>query len=191
MVLANNASYILGLAGPATGTAYFSQAMTGVNIVGNVFFGTVTGISANNYILGGGAGDFVDPAHWDFWPLSASLKDLGNNAIKPNNDFSENSRDTTPDIGAYEAIAATNPGWAIAASFKNESTSNGSGTNIDNGNLPAPGDGSTSNSTSALSINSSGGCGTLAAVGHGDSMACLLLLVVGLLVTYSLRKAKG
>jgi hypothetical protein len=70
-VLANNASYVLGILGPTTALALYSQSMTGVEVHNNVFLGAVSAPAAVTYLTGDAA-DFVDPAAWDFWPAAGS-----------------------------------------------------------------------------------------------------------------------
>lgn len=56
----------------------------------------------------------------NFYPTQASYINAGWNAgsYQPADDFNTTPRSGAPDIGAYELVTASNPGWAIVAGFK-------------------------------------------------------------------------
>jgi hypothetical protein len=122
MVFANNAIT------NATGYAFQSDEghLDANNYLrGNVFTGLVEGLTAfpEAFVPGGGMLDYHDAVGWDFYPTAdAILVDAGDaagDAWVPETDFNGNLRDGEfPDVGAYEVVAGSNPGWVIQEGFK-------------------------------------------------------------------------
>jgi hypothetical protein len=118
MVFANNAVYSPGKLAIDASTA--SQIVSS-----NVTQGDISDFSdnpdPNRFRPGRSAGlDFNNPANNDFWPTADSpLIASANATYIPNQDFNEQVRQFPADIGAYQrADQITNPGWALAATFK-------------------------------------------------------------------------
>jgi hypothetical protein len=119
MVLANNAiNNATGYGARAPDEAFDA----GNRVVGNRITGLVDGLEGG-FEAGGGALDFVDAAGFDFYPSDVStLRDVADPAADswvPALDFNSSPRDgAAPDVGAYEYVGATNPGWLPAPGFK-------------------------------------------------------------------------
>lgn len=122
MVLANNA-----VSNPVGEALYAADGNLdeGNLLTGNIATGLVTGLDAlaGHFSAGHGDADFVDAANWDFYPSSASLlvgaADPAAEAWVPSTDFNGAPRDgDAPDVGAYERVGSSNPGWAIQEGFK-------------------------------------------------------------------------
>lgn len=124
-----------------TGNAFANNAIANINGYGlkvadgglddavlfrnNVVSGLVEGVdltSAGGGVLpGGGDGDFVDPALWDFYPSpNSTLLAAGDpDGFVPTVDFNGVARDgSAPDVGAYEYDGEGNPGWTLQEGFK-------------------------------------------------------------------------
>jgi len=98
-----------------------------VLVASNIFTGWVDAPdldpASGAYAPGGGTGDFANAESWDFYPSSSSLLinagDGDQAAWVPATDFSGAPRDAAaPDVGAYEYLGSTNPGWVIKEGFK-------------------------------------------------------------------------
>lgn len=81
-------------------------------------------------IPGGGVGDFVAPANFDFYPsFGSQLRNAGDpngNAYIPDRDFNGTARDgASPDVGAYEYDGEGNPGWVLQERFKEYAETDG------------------------------------------------------------------
>ena len=95
-------------------------------ISSNVVTGFVEGpldTLSGHFTAGSGALDYLDPEAWEFYPSEASAlrnnADATGEAWVPDIDFNGLPRDgEAPDVGAYEAVQALNPGWAIQEDFK-------------------------------------------------------------------------
>jgi len=94
-------------------------------IVGNVATGLVRGFDEllGHFTAGFGAGDFADAVNWNYYPVEGSaLVDVGDTAgtsFVPSLDFNGAPRDgSAPDVGAYERIEPSNPGWLVREGFK-------------------------------------------------------------------------
>lgn len=121
-VLANNAI--------SNATGYAIKADEGAIdpgnlIVGNVVTGLVRGFDEllGHYTPGFGAGDFQDAVNWDYYPVEGSAlvdaADPSGDAWVPPEDFNGAPRDgALPDVGAYERIEGSNPGWLVQEGFK-------------------------------------------------------------------------
>jgi len=113
-IVANNALYCPGGAaieingGAPEATFVANLALGSVDAPGGVSPGT------------GATEDLGDPASLVFYPPAGSdLINAGNTTHAPSDDFNATPRDDgSPDIGAYERTAATNPGWTLVAGFK-------------------------------------------------------------------------
>lgn len=124
VVIANNALYSQnGNALRASGT------LTALTVAGNVGLGTTQGISGG--FTGGGAlaTDFVDAAFGAaklnvFPKAGGKLVGAGDAKYVTNDDFNGTARGGVADVGAY-LFAAQNPGWAVAAGFKDSVASSG------------------------------------------------------------------
>ena len=112
-VVANNALYSNG------GTAIdFNGGAGSATVVGNIALGghnAPGGVSAAS-----GLGDFADAANLDFYPpIGSALINAGDATYAASDDFNLSLRgDGSPDAGAYEHSAATNPGWVVGSGFK-------------------------------------------------------------------------
>jgi len=94
-------------------------------IVGNVVTGLVRGFDTllGHYAGGYGEGDFEDAINWNFYPVDGSaLVDAGDSsgaAFVPSTDFNGAAREgDAPDVGAYERVEPSNPGWEVREGFK-------------------------------------------------------------------------
>jgi hypothetical protein len=76
--------------------------------------------SSNLQYSSGTSGIFIDPNNRDFWPAPGSpLIGAADATHTPGKDFNGTNRQAPFDVGAYESDGlASNPGWAIQASFK-------------------------------------------------------------------------
>lgn len=76
----------------------------------------------SGFIPGAGYTDYADASVWNFWPTDESmLVDAAStepSELVPATDFNGLERDASPDVGAYERLYATNPGWVIVEGFK-------------------------------------------------------------------------
>ncbi|MCO4771842.1 MAG: right-handed parallel beta-helix repeat-containing protein [Deltaproteobacteria bacterium] len=121
-VLANNAV--------SNANGYAMQAGDGAidegnRIVGNVATGLIRGFDEllGHYGPGFGAGDFEDAVNWNYYPVDGSAVldqgDVAADSYVPSTDFNGAARDgAAPDVGAYERIENTNPGWLVREGFK-------------------------------------------------------------------------
>ncbi len=121
MVLANNALYCGG------GTAVDASGLSGTTVAANYVEGALSGaaIDSVRFFAGGSAVTaFVDATGLDFWPKPGSaLIGAANAAHAPGLDFNTLARNPAFDVGAYESDGrSTNPGWAVAAGFKDAVT---------------------------------------------------------------------
>ncbi|MFH2007840.1 MAG: choice-of-anchor Q domain-containing protein [bacterium] len=81
--------------------------------------GAVEGVSSGTLPGNTAAQDFVDTANLDAWPSDTSpLIDSGDPGLGVTMDFNWSTRDSAPDIGAYEWQAAGNPGWDVEPGFR-------------------------------------------------------------------------
>jgi hypothetical protein len=122
MVFSNNA-----IANP---TGYGLLANEGMidarnTLSSNVVTGLVSGLDPEGgaFQSGSGFADFEDAELRNFYPAtSSSLTDAGDGASEgwvPLIDFNGLTRDGAfPDVGAYEYIGGSNPGWRISEGFK-------------------------------------------------------------------------
>jgi hypothetical protein len=125
MVLANN------VVSNPTGYAMESQFEVHYDenayISGNVVTGLVRGLEElrGHFVPGNGASDFMDAPGWDYYPSSGSAlldqADPSGEAFIPEVDFNGLPREgDTPDVGAYEVSARSNPGWLLREGFKED-----------------------------------------------------------------------
>ena len=121
-VLANNA--VSNATGYALQTSD-GQIDEGNTIVGNVATGLVRGFDEllGHYTAGFGAGDFEDAVNWNYYPVDGSAlvdqADAAATSFVPATDFNGAPRDgAAPDVGAYERIEMSNPGWLVQEGFK-------------------------------------------------------------------------
>ncbi len=71
------------------------------------------------FLVGNPSIDLRNPSALDFYPASgSSLIGAGSKTLFSLIDFNTTRRDKDPDIGAYEYMNSTNPGWAIVEGFK-------------------------------------------------------------------------
>ncbi len=119
VTIANNAVYAQG------GSAIFLGPgdTSGLVMAGNIGAGGVSG-GGMGYIDGDIMADFVD-GHFDGAPpidvfpaMDGALVGAGDPAYVPDDDFNTVARGGEADVGAYAYDPAGNPGWAIAAEFK-------------------------------------------------------------------------
>ena len=122
MVLANNA-----ITNP---TGYGLRTQDGHIDAGNylstnVVTGLVEGFAEFPTVVvpGSGIADYDDIAAFDFYPgNNSALVDAGDpsgSAYLPEADFNGSKRDgEEPDVGAYELITNSNPGWVVQEGFK-------------------------------------------------------------------------
>jgi hypothetical protein len=104
----------------------------------NLVTGLVEGLDLfpDAVVPGGGSADYADFNGNDFYPGDSSLGldggDPASGAWVPPQDFNGSNRDgAAPDIGAYELVASTNPGWTIQPGFKElVDDPNGEGQNL-------------------------------------------------------------
>lgn len=121
VLIANNAIYARRKA-----IRLVSGALDQVLLVGNVGEGGLVG-SSSGYLEGGGLQrDFVSASYRggppaDLFPTEDSaLVGAGVASYMTSFDFNGRSREGSVDVGAYRYRADGNPGWVIAAGFKNE-----------------------------------------------------------------------
>jgi len=137
LVFANNA-----IANPLDGGFYWEDAFKEVGvppsayISANVVTGDVDGYDRLTYpgfvVAGGGYTDFADADNFDFYPDTSSVLidegDAAGDAYIPEFDFNGSARQgDQPDVGAYEYVSGTNPGWVIQEGFKETGVIAGSG----------------------------------------------------------------
>jgi hypothetical protein len=118
MVLANNAIYSPGK------TALNTSGSVGTFAANYVEGGADRALDGTAFVNGGTAGNaFVAPDSMNFWLKTTSpLLNVASGGFAPAIDFNAVTRVAPYDVGAYETNgAATNPGWAITAGFKNVS----------------------------------------------------------------------
>ena len=145
MRFANNAVYSPGQVAIDSNTA--SQTVSSNLVVGDVFDTSNNPADDSRFIAGRSAAlDFNDAANHDFWPTAQSPAiGAADNSFILVNDFNATPRQSPSDIGAYHrSNQATNPGWAIEASFKNGGSGSGTTASVDidgDGNADALTDG--------------------------------------------------
>ena len=137
LVFANNA-----IANPLDDALYWPDLTKDLGvppsayISANIVTGNVEGydrLAFPSFVVpGGGYTDFVDADNFDFYPdTSSALVDAGDaagDAYIPEFDFNGSPRQgDQPDVGAYEFVGGTNPGWVIQESFKETGAVAGSG----------------------------------------------------------------
>ncbi len=117
LLLANNAVFCEG------GVAVDSDSLGPAVVAANVVAGSLSGATVDGvrFVNGGTAATaFSAPAARDFWPRPGSpLLGVAVAAHAPSLDFNGSLRQAPYDVGAYEANGlAANPGWVVAAGFK-------------------------------------------------------------------------
>jgi MYXO-CTERM domain-containing protein len=119
VLIANNAVYAKqGNAVRVAGT------LGQVTVAGNVGVGTLNGVTSG-LAAGDVATDFVaalfsgGPPNDVFPTAGSKLIGAGDAKYVVTDDFNAASRNGVADVGAYAFGAGTNPGWTIAAAFKN------------------------------------------------------------------------
>lgn len=114
LVLANNAIY-------CDADDFAIGGLGGVTVSGNVVTPATSALPAAGYAVGQTpALDLAGVGERNVYPRAGSrLIDAGSAAYATAIDFNGNTRGGTPDAGAYDYTTAQNPGWAVAAGFKN------------------------------------------------------------------------
>ncbi|MEM7151506.1 MAG: right-handed parallel beta-helix repeat-containing protein [Myxococcota bacterium] len=129
VTIANNAVYA------ETGSAIFIRGgdASELTLAGNVGQGGLAGGDGSGYVDGDLVADFID-GHFggappiDVFPAAGgSLVDAGDPAHVVDDDFNTLSRGAMVDAGAYGFDPAGNPGWSIAAEFKEFPKDDGGG----------------------------------------------------------------
>lgn len=162
VTIANNALYAEG------GAAIFIGGgdLTDVVIAGNVGMGGNLGGDGQGYVDGNIVGDFVDGHHGGMPPIDVfpaeggALVGAGDAAYVPADDFNTVARAGAADVGAYAFDPAGNPGWTIAAEFKEFPDDDGGGTGGDEtGDSSGGGDGTSigGDETAGASAGGTGG----------------------------------
>ena len=113
LVFANNAVYC------ASGN-YAISGLRGVTVSGNVFEPAAAAIPTNGSTAGRSESlDFIDVLGKDVYPtLDSALLSAGNSMYVTQADFNGTQRLGGIDAGAYAWTDVQNPGWQIAAGFK-------------------------------------------------------------------------
>ena len=83
----------------------------------------VTDAQKDDFAPGQGDGDYEDVATYDYYPSATSVlinaADATSEGWVPTRDFNGANRDgEAPDVGAYEVVVDSNPGWKPTAGFK-------------------------------------------------------------------------
>ncbi|MCA9708947.1 MAG: right-handed parallel beta-helix repeat-containing protein [Myxococcales bacterium] len=178
VTIANNAVYASG------GSAIFIGGgdTSMLTLAGNVGQGGVSG-GGGGYVDGNLMADFVD-GHFggappiDVFPApGGALVGAGDPAYVPDDDFNALARDGEADVGAYRYDPAGNPGWALAAEFKEfpddggGATSGGetgddtAGNDSLDGTSGSPGDETNGSASDGSSAGESGTAATAASAG--------------------------
>jgi hypothetical protein len=113
--IANNALY------PAGSFAINLPTQTNTNIANNIGTGfSTSGLVSSQFNNSGNLlSDFVNFAAKNAFPaIGSKLIGAGLASLQPGDDFNLTSRSGSADAGAYVYDVDGNPGWAIAASFK-------------------------------------------------------------------------
>ena len=120
VLIANNAVYAQG-----TAIRLISGNLSQVQLFGNVGAGGLSG-GSSGYSDGKGIGtDMISAGYSGSPPINpfpapgSALIGAGNAAYVPATDFNGTPRNGSPDVGAYAYAPGGNPGWSIAAGFKN------------------------------------------------------------------------
>ncbi len=171
-MIANNAVY------SAQGNAIrVAGALGQVTVVGNVGEGSLSGVSSG-LASGNLANDFLGASYSgtvpnDVFPKPGSqLIGAGDAQYVVADDFNGTSRGGVVDVGAYKFDASGNPGWTLAAGFKDETpvtgtggggggTSGGGGTGVGGGSgggAAASGGASSGGSSASGASGDDGGC---------------------------------
>ncbi len=179
VLIANNAVYA------QAGSAIFIGGgnNAGVTLAGNVGLGGVSGGAGGGYVDGDLALDFLD-GHFggappiDVFPAPGSaLVGAGDATYVAADDFNTLARDGIADVGAYAFDPDGNPGWTIAAEFKDFPDGGGTtggetgDTGADSGSLDETGGsgGAATSSNSSAGTGADEGPGTGATDGTGGS----------------------
>lgn len=114
LVFANNAVY-------CDADNFVIGDLTGVTVAGNVVTPATSALPASGFRVGQtAAADLSDPSARNVYPRQASrLIDAAATPHATIADFNNTMRSATPEAGAYEWTGAQNPGWSVAAGFKN------------------------------------------------------------------------
>lgn len=173
VVIANNAVYA------QAGSAIFIGGgnNAGVIVAGNVGLGGVSGGAGGGYVDGDLALDFVN-GHFggappiDVFPApGGGLVAAGEAAYVADDDFNTLARGGVADVGAYLFDPEGNPGWTIAAEFKDFPDDGGGttgGETGDSGSDSGPLDGTGGTGGGATDGSGSAGSGGSAGTGAGD-----------------------
>jgi MYXO-CTERM domain-containing protein len=191
VVIANNAVY------SKQGNAIRVAGTLGqVVVAGNVGVGSLSGVSSG-LATGDIATDFVAalfsgaPPNDVFPKTGSKLIGAGDSQRVVSDDFNGAARNGVADVGAYAFGAGTNPGWTIAAAFKNATPvpdggsggaggSTGTGGSMGTGGsagstVPAAGGGP----AAAPAAEEASGCGCRTAPGGGSRAAWIAAFAFG------------
>lgn len=120
VLIANNAVYAQG-----TAIRLISGSLSQVQLYGNVGAGGLSGGSSGYSDGSGITNDMISAGYSGSPPINpfpgagSALIGAGNSTYVTAMDFNGNSRNGSPDVGAYAYTAGGNPGWKIVAGFKN------------------------------------------------------------------------